>query len=423
MLWRYLGLQTATKAERYATFWVALMFFATLAGMFLLRPIRNQFGVAWGVEGMPELYALTLLATVALVLPFWSLANRMSSRRFVPIALHLGSLALVLLAAAFWWIGDYQWQQQPWIGKVFWGGFSALNLALPALVWIHAVEHFGKGQAKRLFGLIAVGGTLGAMLGSWLAATDGLPTWSIALLSGGLLQLALFAFVRSRVHCNQLEGGATTDKVATGGILQGLAIVVRDRRALQIAIYMMLVGFVATAFEAGQTQLIGEEIGRARQQMTFLADVGLYGNALVLLLQIFCTGRLLTRMPAVVLLSSLPVVSIIGLVLYSVAPTAGVIFVLQVGRRGANYAIEKPAREVLYTPLDLATKHKVKFLLDTFALRLGDLSGALVQVWLREQGLGVTAIVTVTIVFACAWIGVACMLGRSQTGGVSKSKI
>ena len=114
---------------------------------------------------------------------------------------------------------------------------------------------------------------------------------------------------------------------------------------------------------------------------------------------------------------------IIGLVLYSVAPTAGVIFVLQVGRRGANYAIEKPAREVLYTPLDLATKHKVKFLLDTFALRLGDLSGALMQVWLREQGLGVAAIVTVTIVFACAWIGVACMLGRSQSGRVSKSKI
>ena len=117
MFWRYLGLQTATKAERYATFWLALMFFATLAGMFLLRPIRNQFGVARGVEGMPELYTLTLLATVALVLPFWSLANRMSSRRFVPIALHLGSLALVVLAAAFWWIGDYQWQQQPWRGE------------------------------------------------------------------------------------------------------------------------------------------------------------------------------------------------------------------------------------------------------------------------------------------------------------------
>ena len=77
MLWRFLGLQAATKAERSATFWVACMSFATLASMFVLRPIRNQFGVARGVEGMPELYSLTLLATVVLVVPFWSLANRM----------------------------------------------------------------------------------------------------------------------------------------------------------------------------------------------------------------------------------------------------------------------------------------------------------------------------------------------------------
>ena len=412
MLWRFLGLQAATKAERSATFWVACMSFATLASMFVLRPIRNQFGVARGVEGMPELYSLTLLATVVLVVPFWSLANRMASRRFVPIALHIGTVSLLLLAAALSTIGDYQWQQQPWIGKLFWSGFSALNLALPALVWIHAVEHFGKAQAKRLFGLIALGATLGAMAGSWLAAFRSLPNWSVAVISAGLLQVALVAFVKSRRPCAQLDGGDTSQAVAKGGILQGLRILARDRRTSQIAIYMMLVGFVATAFEAGQTELVGAELDRAWQQKTFLADVGFYGNGLVLLLQVFCTGRLMTRMAPVALLSSLPVVSIIGLLLYSLAPTAGVIFVLQVARRGANYAIEKPAREVLYTPLDLATKHKVKFLLDTFALRLGDLCGALVQVWLRQQGFGVAGIVTVTIAFAIVWIGIACLLGR-----------
>jgi AAA family ATP:ADP antiporter len=187
----------------------------------------------------------------------------------------------------------------------------------------------------------------------------------------------------------------------------------RDRRALQIAVYMMLVGFVATAFEAAQTELVGNEIDLAWQQKSFLADVGLYGNGLVLALQVFCTGQLMPRLRAVTLLSSLPVVSIIGLILYSLAPSAGVIFVLQVARRGANYAFEKPAREVLYTPLDLETKHKVKFLLDTFALRLGDLGGAVVQVWLRDLGFGIGAIVTVTIVFAMVWIGIACLLGRS----------
>ncbi|MEC8652029.1 MAG: Npt1/Npt2 family nucleotide transporter, partial [Planctomycetota bacterium] len=90
------------------------------------------------------------------------------------------------------------------------------------------------------------------------------------------------------------------------------------------------------------------------------------------------------------------------------------IFAIQVGRRGVNYAIEKPAREVLYTPLDLATKHKVKFLLDTFAYRLGDLAGAVTQVWLRDLGLGVGAIVAVTVGVAAVWIVVATALASSQ---------
>jgi AAA family ATP:ADP antiporter len=419
MLSRIFGLHDTTRSERWATFWVSAMFFASLCSMFLLRPLRNQFGVDRGVDAMPALYGLTLLATVLLIVPFWSLANRMPSRRFVPIALHIGTAALLALAVGLSTIGEYSWSEQPWIGQAFWGGFSALNVAVPALVWIHAVEHFGKQQAKRMFGLIAVGGTLGAVVGSYGSKVQGLPVWSFAVISAGLLQVAYVAFMCSRKYCLQLGGSDVERQVAKGGILQGLRIVVRERRALQISVYMMLVGFVATAFEAAQTELIGAEIDLAWEQKSFLADVGLYGNGLVLALQVFCTGQLMPRLRAFTLLSSLPVVSIIGLILYSLAPSAGVIFVLQVARRGANYAFEKPAREVLYTPLDLATKHKVKFLLDTFALRLGDLSGALVQVWLRELGLGVGAIVAVTIVFAAAWIGVAWLLGRGAPGEAS----
>ena len=124
----------------------------------------------------------------------------------------------------------------------------------------------------------------------------------------------------------------------------------------------------------------------------------------------------MTRTSAVVLLVALPAVSILGLGCYWLAPTAVVIFAIQVGRRGVNYAIEKPSREVLYTPLDLATKHKVKFLLDTFAYRLGDLVGAVTQVWLRELGLGVGAIVLVTAGVALVWIKVATSLTSGQRG-------
>ncbi|MCK5942416.1 MAG: hypothetical protein KAI24_10635, partial [Planctomycetes bacterium] len=410
---------TATRAERHATFWIAVMYFASLASLFMLRPIRGQLGVARGVEAMPELYSMTLLATVVVVVPFWSLANRMASRRFVPICMHLATAGLLLLAVGFSFVGEHRWAESPWIGKLFWGGFSAMNVAVPALIWIHAVEHYGKSQAKRLFGLVAVGGTLGAMAGSYgvkLPAQLGfeVPLWGFGVAAAALMQLGLFAFFRSHAPCLELDGGDTDRRHSSGGILQGLAILARDRRAFRIAIYIMLVGFVATAFEAAQTELVGEELDRAWEQQSFLADVGLYGNGVVLFLQVFWTGRIMVRGSAAVLLSALPVISIVGLGAYWLAPTAAAIFAIQVGRRGINYAVEKPAREVLYTPLDLATKHKVKFLLDTFAYRLGDLIGAVVQVWLRQLGLGVGAIVAVTVGFALFWIVIAVQLGRDQ---------
>jgi len=416
-LWRIFGLQAATSAERRATFWVAVMYFACLASTFAVRPLRGQFGVDYGVYGLDWLYTLTVIGTIVLVVPFWWLANRMPSRRFVPVALHVFTVGFVALAAWLPAIGDYEWQNAPVFGQVFWGGFNAVNVAVPALVWIHAVEHFGKLQAKRLFGLIALGGTLGTIAGSWLSGElsgGGAPLWAVPVVAAALLQVAHVAFRLSQRSCLQLEGGDTTTSFDRGGLLGGLKIVLRDRRALQIAIYMMLVGFVATAFYAAQTELVGEQIAAGRQQHEWFADVGFYGNVLVLLLQLFWTGRMMSNWSAFAMLASLPIVSIVGLGLWSLFPTAVAIFGLQVVRRGTQYAFEKPAREVLFTPLEIGAKHKVKFFVDTCALRIGDLLGAVVQVQLREAGIGVAGIATITVAFALVWIAIAWSLGRAQ---------
>jgi len=184
---------------------------------------------------------------------------------------------------------------------------------------------------------------------------------------------------------------------------------------------MMLLGFVATAFEAAQTVLVGDEVRSARAQHWWFADLTLYGNLVVLFLQVFCTGRWMPRTSPVLLLVALPLLSVVGLSVYWWAPTAFAIFCVQVARRGANYAIEKPAREVLYTPLDLATKHKVKFFVDTFAFRLGDWVGAAAQAAMHGASLSVGAIVSITVAFAFAWGALAWSLGRDRGQRVSAS--
>lgn len=390
------------------------MFFAALASTFVLRPLRDQYGVNEGVVGMPRLYTWTLLATVVAVLPFWWLANRMPSRRFVPIVVHACTAIVLALAAGLAAIGEYRWQQVPALGEWFWGGFSALNVVVPSLVWIHAVEHFRTDQARRLFGLMAVGGTLGALCGSALAGLLvkdlQLPPWVSAAAAAALLQLMLVAFRRSLPHCRELVGGG--QRVAAGGIAEGLLLLLHSGRVRAIGLYMVLLGVLATSFYAAQTELVGRQVASSRDQHLWLASVEFWSQTLVLLLQLFCTGRLLQRFPGAVLLVSLPVVSIAGLGLLWLAPVVTTIHLIQVARRGAQFAFEKPAREVLYTPLVLAAKHKVKFLFDTFAFRLGDLLGAVLQVQLRSLELGPGGVVAATVAVALGWIALGVALGR-----------
>jgi len=416
-LLRFFGLHDASAAERRATVWIGLMFLCSLASTFLLRPLRDQFGVDQGVVGLPYLYSLTLLVTALCVPPFWWLANRLPSRRFVPIVLHVCAAGLVLLAFGLSAIGEYQWQNVPWLGECFWGGFSALNVIVPSLVWIHAVEHFRRDQGRRLFGLVAVGGTLGAVAGSWLAGLLSKETspWVAGVVAATLLECAFACFLASLPACRAMRStGDVQPPVAAGGAFAGLKLLARDGYVRTIGAYMMLLGMLATAFAAAQTELVGAQIGGGRSQHSLLASVEFWSQTLVLCLQLFCTGRLLRRLPPTVFLIALPVLSIVGLGVLWLWPVVLAINLVQIGRRGTQYAFEKPAREVLYTPLDLETKHKVKFLFDTFAFRLGDLIGAVMQVQLRALQLGTGGVVAATIGVALLWVVLGVALGRRR---------
>jgi ATP:ADP antiporter, AAA family len=422
-LLRSLGLADATAAERRATFWTAAMFGLALASTFVLRPLRDQFGVDRGVARLPYLYSLTLVVTTVFVPAFWWLANRMPSRRFVPAALHASAAMMLLLFFALTAVGSYDWQARGarWVGEAFWGFFSAFNVAVPTLVWIHAVEHFRREQGLRLFGIIGVGGTAGAVLGSLLAqqvSSMALPPSSAALASLVLLESTFLCYLGSRRACSRMPVVATAAaapdaRVSRSGMLAGLRLLFADRHLLAIAGYMLLLGMVATAFAVAQTELVGEQVASPRAQHGWLAHTELLSQSLVLGLQLFCTGRLLRRLPAALFLSLMPLLSTLGLGVLWLWPTVATVAVVQILRRGAQFSLEKPSREVLYTPLDLETKHKVKFLLDTFALRAGDLIGACFQVYvLRKADIGATGILIATVTLAGLWAAIGIGLGR-----------
>lgn len=404
------------------------MFFCTLASTFLLRPLRDQFGVAEGVEAMPRLYGLTLVSTAVCVPLFWWLANRIPSRRFVPVVLHACAASLLLLSVGLVAVGDYQWQDLPGLGEAFWGGFSALNVVVVALVWIHAVEHFRREQGQRSFGLVGVGGTLGAVFGSWLARTlsgTDVPPWVAGVASAALLEAAFGCFLLSLPACTALlsERGEASGRVSRGGVFAGVPLLLRSGYLRAIGAYMLLLAILATAFAAAQTEILGARIANSRAQHERIADIEFWTQSTVLFLQVFCTGRLLSKLRSTWFLVALPVVSILCLGALWLWPTVLVISLVQIVRRGVQHSFDKPAREILYTPLDLETKHKVKFLFDTFVFRFGDVLGAHLALQLRGLHWGPSAVAGITIAVALAWIVIGIFLGRRRHLPVAAGRV
>jgi AAA family ATP:ADP antiporter len=335
-------------------------------------------------------------------------------------------VGLVLLWCGLRAVGDYDWRAPGarWVGEAFWGFFSALNVAVPTLVWIHAVEHFRRDQGLRLFGLVGVGGTAGAALGSGLASfmckSLELAPGTTALASLVLLEAAWLCYRRSFRACRELSSGATEAgggaglRVAGGGLLAGLRLLLREPYLLAIGGYMLMLGMVATAFAVAQIVIVGDQVADPRGQHGLLADVETLTQCLVLVLQLFWTGRLLRSLPQALFLCLLPLLAVLGLGALWLWPLVATVAIVQILRRGAQFALEKPAREVLYTPLDLETKHKVKFLLDTFAFRFGDLLGAWLQVLAGAAGPQAGVAVPATMVLCACWAALGLLLGRRR---------
>ncbi|HEU4419261.1 MAG TPA: hypothetical protein VFT55_10000, partial [Planctomycetota bacterium] len=315
-------------------------------------------------------------------------------------------------------IGDYEWKNVPGLGEIFWGGFSAVNVIVPALVWIHAVEHFRRDQGQRMFGFVGVGGTLGAVSGSWLAGRLSdwhAAPWVAGVVSSGLLEGALVCFLLSLPACRALleTRGEVAGRISRGGMFAGLPLLLRDGYLRAIGVYMLLLAILATAFAAAQTEILGE-LATAAKQHQRSAEIEFWTQSTVLMLQLFCTGRLLSNLAPTWFLVALPSVSILCLGFLSLWPTLFVISLVQIARRGVQHSFDKPAREILYTPLDLETKHKVKFMVDTFVFRFGDLLGALLAVELRGQRWGPAGGVGVMVAVASVWIGIGVFLGRRR---------
>jgi len=418
-LLRLLRLHDATPAERAATLWTALVFFCVLCSYYLLRPMREEVGAAFGNQNLLTLFALTFVMITVLNPIYLALLGRRPIQRLLPQLLHAFAGSFVLLAVAMRAVPPLQDAVLQFddaaglIAAFFYSWVTAFVVCGVAIVWVHAVDHFTTQQGKRLFGFVAVGGTLGAILASGLAVVSAdWPRWQILLVAALALECGVFCFRRSQVACVAMTGRVPRAVAAHGEVWRGLRQLLRSRYLLGIAGFVMLASVVATAFYYALNDLAVQQLASSGQRREMYAQINLWQNLGSLLLQVWVTRIAFLRLGVATVLCTMPLVSLCGLGLVAMVPVVSVLAAFEVLRRTLQFAFDKPARELLFTPLSSDAKHAAKAVLDTAVLRCGDLLGATLNDWLVRLQVSGAQVALAAAPVLCSWGLLGYWLGR-----------
>jgi AAA family ATP:ADP antiporter len=197
-------------------------------------------------------------------------------------------------------------------------------------------------------------------------------------------------------------------------VFAGVRLVLRSPYLLGICLLMLLFTTLATFLYFQQAQIVRDSFSDPAQRTAVFAAMDLAVNVLTLLFQLLLTGRLVQWLGLGWTLALVPLLLAAGFLTLGLSPVLAVLVVVQVLRRAGNYAIMRPAREMLYVVLGREEKYKAKNFIDTVVYRGGDALSAWAYAGLTALGLGMAAIAFLAVPLSLFWAGVAYRLGRAQ---------
>lgn len=394
-------------------------FFFVLSGWFVLRPIREAVAVATGVNKLPFLFAGTLAAVLVANPLFAALVVRYPVRKFIAITYQFFVVNILLFYALMTFVSPAEGSAGDiWIGRVFFVWTSVFNLFVVSIFWAFMADSFRSEQAKRLFGFIAVGGSLGSVLGS--AATAKLApmigTANLLLISAVLIELAVLCVVKFPARQRAPDDVVVIrDELPIGGrTWAGVTHILKSPYLLGISAFLILLTIGSTILYFEQTDIVGKAYADRAARTAVMARIELVVQSLTLITQIFFTGRLIRWMGLAASLAFLPFVSMVGFAALGTWPVFLTVAVLAIVRRAGNFALNNPSMEILFTVVPREDKYKAKNFIETFVYRSGDQIGAWGFAGLTALGLGMSGIAYAAVPIAAVWLVLGVWLGREQ---------
>jgi len=389
-----------------------LYFFLLLTGYFMLRPIRGAIAAA-DAHNLQWLYTATFISMLVLVPLFGYLVSHFKRRYFLP-GIYLFFISNLLVFA--WLFKDGM--PDIWVQRSYYVWLSVFNLFVVSIFWSFMADVFRAEQARRLFGTIAAGGSLGAVFGpmftSAVAASIG--NGGLMLAGAGLLLLATMAAVWLGRHAGSRERSARAESIIGGSIWEGAVKVFSSKYLIFICLLMLAHNLTATFLYNGLAVLVSEQIpaeGTART--IFFSDLNLIVNLIAFVLQFVLTSRIISwlGMPRTMVL--MPMLLAAGMVVLGSSLTLVLFASVQVAQRSMNYGLIGPIKEMLFTVVDRATKYKSKNFIDTVVYRGSDVTASWIFKGLTVLGLSLSQIAFLFVPLMAVWMVISWNVGKMYT--------
>ena len=409
-------LKTASKVkdqEFKAVIFSFLFVIVLMTAYYILRPVRDAMASDWTDAEVSWLWTLNFFISTAIVALYGVMVSKFRFRLLVPTMYGIFAISFII----FYALGSV-FEDRTVIDKSFYVWVSVFSLFHISVFWTFMSELFSKEQSGRLFGIIAVGASVGGLIGPSITAffSVSLGTDNLMLIASMMLFIPIpIIFYLQSLKAKELNNEALDIPISNqsigGNPLAGFKIFFSNPYLLSIGLFIFLYTGISS-FVYFELKNLLSDFSRPERSVIW-AQMDLAVNILAISTGLFATSRIVTKFGMPVTIAMVPIMICIGLLVLAISPLLGVVVVLQVIRRAGNYAVTRPAREMLFTLVNQETRFKAKPVIDIVAYRGGDMLTAWLFTGLTQGlGLGLAAVAAVGAGIASLWALVGIYLGK-----------
>jgi len=410
--------------ETRATLVSFLLVFLLMGSYYIVRPVRDGLASDWTDAELSALWTITFFISTLAVFLYGAAITRIRFQRLVPSVYGVFALSFVAFA-----LSTDALAESKLLDKAFYLWVSLFSLFHISVFWSFMADTFSKPQATRLFGFIGAGASAGGIVGPATASllVGDLGTDALLLIASAMVAftLPLVAWLQ-RLKFSDLRNAHvaldTTSLAIGGNPLAGFTEFLKSRFLLGIGLFLFLYTCISAFVYFEMKNLF--EVYDAETRTRIWANMDLAVNSLTIVVGVFVTGRVASRLGMPFTLAAIPVLVGANLLILAAAPLVGIVVALQIIRRVGDYAVSRPAREMLFTAVDRETRFKAKPVIDIVVYRGGDMLSAWAFTLLSTGfGLGLSALALVGALVAAAWAMTGVYLGRQFNAMTPPDKV